>query len=88
MILIMGDSLSKLNYGPLNFKEFSKGNLEYPYPCDIRKASFALMAGLYLELSPRDYFDEAEQYFVLATTLSDRQFYRNMLDNYRKRREK
>jgi hypothetical protein len=88
LILIISDTVSRQSYGPLNFKEFSNDKLEYPYPCDIKKASYALMAGLYLELSPRDYFEEAEKYFILATNLSEKQFYKDMLDNFRKRREK
>ncbi len=86
LILIISDSLSRVNYGPIKFKEFSKVGLEYPYPCDIKKATYALMAGLYLELSPRNYFDEAEKYFILATKLSDKQFYKDMLDNFKRRR--
>jgi|GEM_PF-2097491 len=82
--VVLSDSVTTRH---LPVKAFA-ANLEYPYPCDIRKASFALMAGLYLELHPRhDYTADAEKYFILATQLSDVPFYREMLDNYRKRQE-
>lgn len=79
------DTAANQNSGAFVFQEFAGRGLEYPYTCEIKKASFALMAGLYLELSPRNYLDEAEKYYILATNLSDRQFYRDMLDNFRKR---
>lgn len=73
--------------GWLLFKEFQIANLGYPYPCRPVSASYALMTGLYQEmLSITDIYD-AEKYFVLATELSDRQFYRDMLSNFRDRRK-
>ena len=88
LVFMITDMTTGKNSGAFVFKKYVQESLEYPYPCEIKKASFALMAGLYLELSPRDYFEEAEKYFILATNLSDRQFYKDMLDNFRKRRER
>jgi hypothetical protein len=69
-------------------KEFPANNVKFPYGCDLEKATFALMAGLYIEMLPGKYFDEAEKYFLLATELSDRPFYKEMLANFKKRTER
>ena len=66
--------------------ELSLDNLDFPYPCSIEKPTQALIAGFYLEMSPRDYTKEAEKYFEMATKLSDKEFYKTMLANFRKRR--
>lgn len=67
------------------FKQFSAKPIQYPWSCELKKASFALIAGLFLEMSARSYYEEAEQYYVLATKLSDDPFYQTMLENFRKR---
>jgi hypothetical protein len=68
-------------------KELTTDLVDFPYPCSIDKATTALMVGHYLEMSPRDYSNEAEKYFILAAALSDNEFYKTMLDNFKKRRE-
>ena len=72
----------------LSLEEFKMDKIKFPYTCDLKKASLALMTGLYLELLNTDYSDEAEKYFNLATILSDKQFYKDMLENFKKRRER
>jgi hypothetical protein len=66
-------------------KKFPLTDIEFPWECEIPKASFAIMAGFYLEWSRGNYFEEAEKYYVLATKLSDAPFYQTMLENFRKR---
>lgn len=73
--------------GTVLFKEFQIDNWEFPYPCNPMSASYALMAGLYQEMLSIESIYEAEKYFVLATKLSDRPFYRDMLNNFRERRK-
>lgn len=64
--------------------------IEFPYACDLTKATFALMAGLHVEMSSiqdSDYNNEARKYFVLATELSDKPFYKEMLANFDRRHD-
>jgi len=61
-------------------------SLDYTYQCELKNASAALMAGLYLELLPYNYLAEAEEYFILATKLSDKEFFKLMLANFRRRK--
>lgn len=60
-------------------------DIEFPWRCEPIKASYALMAGFYLEWSRGEHLDEAEKYYVLATKLSNDPFYQMMLENFRKR---
>ncbi len=63
-------------------KFFSK-KIDYPYPCNLTNPSAALMAGYYLETSQFGYYaSEAEEYYLLATKLSSKKFYQDMLANY------
>lgn len=66
----------------------SKKNLETPYSCSPRKATFALMAALYNEQPRFKSLADAERYYVLVAQLSDRKFYSDMLANFRKRNGK
>jgi hypothetical protein len=60
--------------------------LDFPFDCNIEKPTIALLTALYLESFPTwSYTAEAEKYFKLATTLSDREFFKTMLNNFKKR---
>jgi hypothetical protein len=68
--------------------------LEFPFTCEPVNASSALLAGLSLEMQAKEhgaklmaYYTAAEKYYVLATKLSDRLFYKTMLENFRRRIE-
>ena len=68
-------------------REFPSDLVEFPYSCTPEKATYALIAGFYLEMSRLDNNKEAGKYFKLATELSNREFYKTMLDNFIKRRQ-
>ncbi|GIL23769.1 MAG: hypothetical protein BroJett042_22820 [Bacteroidota bacterium] len=59
--------------------------IQFPYSKNITSASAALMAGFFFETTSLQDSIEARPYFELATQLSDKQFYRDMLSNYLKR---
>ncbi len=57
-------------------RKFPSSTFDFPFSCAPQKATYALIAGFYLEISARDYIKEAETYYKLATELSDKQFSR------------
>jgi hypothetical protein len=60
---------------------------KYPYSCEPRTATDALLAGFYIEVAQGNHDSEAENYYKLAVELSDRQFFKTMLENFIKRRQ-
>jgi hypothetical protein len=58
---------------------------EIPYKCRPSNATAAVLAGLHIDSQTSQYILQAEEYFVLATQLSNDDFYRVVLDNFRKR---
>lgn len=63
-------------------KEFDLKGIPNPYPSEIVKPSSALLMGFFLEISFWDYSKTAEEYYILATKLSSKKFYQDMLANY------
>jgi hypothetical protein len=57
----------------------------YPFGCSLDKATYALVAALHVEKSVVERKPDAERYFKLAAELSDRPFFKTMLDNFYKR---
>jgi hypothetical protein len=84
-ITILDLENSRLRNGGV-LKKYYYGKLEFPYSCQIDKATYAVMTGLYLEMLRWDYHSEAEKYYELATKLSDRTFYKIILEKFRQRR--
>jgi len=68
-------------------RKFPLNTFDFPFSCAPQKATYSLIAGFYLEMFPVDHIKEAETYFKLATELSDKQFFKTMLDNFNKRRQ-
>jgi hypothetical protein len=68
-------------------RRFPSDLVDFPYLCTPEKATYALIAGFYHEMSRDDHIKEAEKYFKLATELSNKEFYKTMLDNFKKRRQ-
>ncbi len=88
MLAFISDLENKHHSPYVVLKKSQLNTLEFPYACNLKKATFALMAGLYIETLSKNYLVEAEKYFELATELSDKSFYKEMLANFRKRTEK
>lgn len=59
--------------------------IQFPYSKEIKTASAALMVGFIFETTSPHNSVEAKPYYELATQLSDKQFYKDMLNNYLKR---
>jgi hypothetical protein len=65
-----------------------KSKIPMPYSDRIDKPSFALYIALKMEFSESPDLSGAEEYYTLATKLSDREFYQKMLLNFRARRKR
>jgi hypothetical protein len=65
---------------------------KYPFPgqiefnCDTKSAPIALLIGYFLEMKGKPLRDKAESYYKLATSLSKDSFFKDMLDNFYKRK--
>lgn len=66
-------------------QKFPSKLIDSPFECPPQKATYALIAAFYMEFSRPIHNDEAEEYYKLATILSDNAFFKTMLDNYYKR---
>lgn len=67
-------------------REFPAEHVEFQFTCETRKAVHALVVGFCMEMSEFDFSSEAERYYRLAAELSDKGFYRTMLENFLKRK--
>lgn len=64
---------------------FYSSKIDFPYSGEIATPAAALMAGYFYETTSLDISKDAKPYYELATQLSDKQFYKDMLSNYLKR---
>lgn len=64
---------------------FYTNKIDFPYSAKIKTPAAALMAGYFFELAYWEASEEAQSYYELATRLSDKKFYKEMLSNYLKR---
>jgi hypothetical protein len=64
---------------------FYTNKINFPYSAEIKTAAAALMAGYFYEIAKWGASAEAQSHYELATQLSDKQFYKDMLNNYLKR---
>jgi hypothetical protein len=65
--------------------QFYADEIDFPYSAKIKTAAAALMTGYFYELASWGASKEAQSHYELATQLSDKQFYKDMLSNYLKR---
>ena len=77
----------KKNYTGEGFfiKRFYTDKIDFPYSAKIKTPATALMAAYFYELASWGVSKEAQAHYELATQLSDKQFYKEMLSNYLKR---
>lgn len=92
IVEIMGDGLYK-RHGGTEIKKFGDNDIKFPFGCQIETATAALLMGLYMEISPNSflkkyYTNEAEKYYTLAASLSEKHFFKEMLNNFRMRQGK
>jgi hypothetical protein len=64
-----------------------KSKYKYPYSCEPRTATDALLTAFYIELAQGTHDSEAEDYYKLAMNQSDRQFFKTMFENFKKRHQ-
>lgn len=64
---------------------FYSDKIDFPYSAEIKTAAAALMAGYFYEIAKWGVSAEAQVHYELATQLSDKQFYKDILNNYLKR---
>jgi hypothetical protein len=64
---------------------FYSNKIDFPYSGEIATPAVALMAGYFFETTSIAVSKEALPYYELAVQLSDKQFYKDMLNNYMKR---
>lgn len=77
------DSLGR-HTNQIELRKF-KNSLPFPYPCDLKQPSAALLVALGMEFAKPPYLGGAEKYYTLATRLSAHPFYQQMLINFRER---
>jgi hypothetical protein len=70
--------------GSVAVRKFLSKGLEFPYPCEIKKATHALMAAFEIEMNSHNPTEDALPYYELAVKLCDKEFYKTMLENYQK----
>ena len=87
LLVRIKDRATKKESNATFLRKFPSTIIDFPFPCMPEKATYALVAGFYMEMSHLDYNKEAEKYFKLATELPDKQFFKTMLDNFYKRRQ-
>ena len=63
-------------------KQFKNTKLSYPYSCELKSSAAALMVAYSFETSRYGNPKNAEEYYILATKLSSKKFYQEMLANY------
>lgn len=85
VIFFVTDSYEHGLPGGVVMSPFYTKALRFPYSKEIKTASAALMAGYFYELASSGASSEAQSHYELATQLSDKQFYKEMLSNYLKR---
>jgi hypothetical protein len=83
---VIKDESSKRESEITVMRGFGPQRIDYSFSCSVEKASYALMTAYFLEVSQRSYSKEAEDCYVLATQLSNQDFYDQMLDNFRERK--
>lgn len=66
-------------------RNFYTDKINFPYSAIIKTPAAALMAAYFYELASWGVSKEAQAHYELATQLSDKQFYKEMLSNYLKR---
>lgn len=71
----------------LGIKRFPSELIDFPFKCKPDKATYALITGFYMETSLLGNLAKSEEYFRLATELSDKDFFKEMLENFLKRHE-
>lgn len=71
----------------LGIKRFPSELIDFPFKCKPDKATYALITGFYMETSLLGNLAKSEEYFRLATELSDKEFFKQMLDNFLKRHQ-
>jgi hypothetical protein len=85
VILYIEDNNGREIVSPLMLSSFPKRGIKFPFSKEIKSPAAALMAGYFYEMYSYDASKEALPYYELATQLSDKQFYKDMLSNYLKR---
>jgi hypothetical protein len=88
LLLKIEDIKNPMLSGTVTLSKYSSTPLDFPYPCELTKATFALMTAFYLEMKPWDALDEAEKYYTLATELSKENFYIEILEKFKESRER
>lgn len=88
MLFESHDIASPSNSFPVVIEAYPESITEFPYPCAITKATYALTAAMYIESVRGKNDNEAEKFFRLAIQLSDRNFFKLMLENFLKRSAK
>jgi hypothetical protein len=68
-------------------KKFPSNTVTFPYECASQQATYALITAFFLEIGPRDFPKSAGAYYRLAAELSDKKFFKTMLENFNERRE-
>jgi hypothetical protein len=85
LLRIIDENTHKISRDVL-VRKFPSNTVPYPYQCaSQRAATYALMTAFDLETGPRDFPKWAAQYYRLAAELSDKPFFKTMLDNFNKR---
>ncbi|HYC87497.1 MAG TPA: hypothetical protein VEB86_19825 [Chryseosolibacter sp.] len=85
VIFIIHSTDNKLQSNPHSLRYAGgAGPVQVPYTCDLQKASVALMAGMRIETPSLYHIGEAENYYLLATRLSNAGFYGTILHNLSK----
>lgn len=88
VIEVKDSSNNKLMTDRYLLKRFDFKGLSNPFPCELAKASSALIVGYLYETSRMNLSEMAEEYYILATKLSSKKFYQDMLANYYSRQAK
>jgi hypothetical protein len=85
VILYIEDNNGREIVSPLILSSFPERGIKFPFSKEIKSPAAALMAGYFYEMYSYDASKDALPYYELATQLSDKQFYKDMLSNYLKR---
>lgn len=85
VILYIEDNNGREIVSPLILSSFPERGIKFPFSKEIKSPAAALMAGYFYEMYSYDTSKETRSYYELATQLSDKQFYKDMLSNYLKR---
>lgn len=85
VILYIEDNNGREIVSPLILSSFPERGINFPFSKEIKSPAAALMAGYFYEMYSYDASKDALPYYELATQLSNKQFYKDMLSNYLKR---